>query len=398
MENQQLRTNNESINLFDVFLICLKRKRLIVLGSAVSAMIFLAACLIMTPSYRAVTAIMPPTSSGASTVGALLGQFAGIAGVSAGLPTTTTSGLYMGLLQSQGILDTIIAEYDVMKREKLRTIEEARDFLIKSVLLVDIDMNSGIIKVSADDKDPKRSADMANAFARELKRVFDTLATTEAGKRRIFFEAQIKKTQQDLIKAEVELRNFAENTGAIRIDEQTSAVLQTILALRNTIAAKEVQLQVLQTFAAKNNPDMKRAEKELAVLRNQLKELEAKEEPISSGSLIPTTEVPSLGMEYLRKYRDFKYQEILHELLVKQYEAARLEEAKESSPVQVIHEALVPTRPATPKTILVTLFAGMVGFFLCTMMAFCIELYRAGSRRADFQERFRQLHHFLSRI
>ncbi len=399
METPQKHPEEKEINLLDVFIVCLKRKRLIVLGSAIITVLTIGACLIMTPIYRATTGIMPPTTGGASaTMGQLLGQFAGVASMVLGTPTGTTGNLYVGLLQTEGVLDAIIDKFDVIKRENLKTREDARDFLVKSVLISDVNLDSGIVTLSADDKDPKRSMDMTNTFARELKKVFDSISTTDAGKRRIFFESQLKKTNEDLAKAEVDLRTFAETTGAIRVDEQATATLQVIMGMKSNIASKEVQLEVLKTFAAKDNPDLKRAEQELQSLRDQLKRLEEKQAITTPGAVIPTEEIPSLGMEYLRKYREFKYQEMLYELLVKQYEAARLEEAKESTPVQIIYEAILPTRPAKPKTILVSLIAGGVGFFLCTITAFLMELYHVTSQRPHFKERYRQIHCFMRKV
>jgi tyrosine-protein kinase Etk/Wzc len=398
METPQKLPEQKEINVLDVFIVCLKRKRLIVLGSAILAMLTAAACLIMTPVYRATVGVMPPQSGSSSTMGQLLGQFAGVASMVLGTTTSMTGNLYIGLLQTEGVLDAIIDKFDVIKRENLKTREDARDFLVKNVLVADMNLDSGIVTLSADDANPKRSMDMTTTFASELKKVFDGIATTDAGKRRVFFENQLKKTNDDLAKAEVDLRTFAETTGAIRVDEQATATLSVIMGMKSNIAAKEVSLEVLKTFAAKNNPDLKRAQQELQSLREQLKRLEEKQEIVTPGAVIPTEQIPGLGMEYLRRYREFKYQEMLYELLVKQYEAARLEEAKESTPVQIIYQATLPTRPAKPKTILVTIIAGGVGFFLCTVLAFFMELYHVTSQKQNFRDRYRQLHCFLRRI
>jgi tyrosine-protein kinase Etk/Wzc len=399
METPQKLPEQKEINILDIFIICLKRKRLIVLGSAVLALITAGAGLIMTPMFRATTGFMPPQASGgSSTMGQLLGQFAGVASLVLGTTASTTGNLYVGLLQTEGVLNTIIDKFDVMKVANLKTREDARDFLIKSVLIADMNLDSGIVTISADDPDPKRSMEMTNTFATELKKVFDSIATTDAGKRRVFFENQLNKTNKELANAELSLRNFAETTGAIRVDEQATATLQVIMGMKSTIAGKEVELEVLKTFAAKNNPDMKRAERELQSLRQQLKQLEERQEIVTPGAVIPTEQIPSLGMEYLRRYREFKYQEMLYELLVKQYEAARLEEAKESTPVQIIYEANLPTRPAKPRLFLLTFFAGGLGFFLCSLLAFFIELYKATSEKESFRERYRQLHCFMRRV
>ena len=396
MVAEQLRQADQEINLLDIFIVFLKRKTLIIGGTLALAALTATACLIMSPIYRSTTTVMPPQAGGASSsVGQLLGQFAGVASMVLGSTTGTTGSLYVGLLQTQAVLDPIIDRFNIMKLYGLDTREDARDFVINNILTAETDLESGIISISADDKSPQRAADIANAFAQELKKIFENMATSDAGKRRVFFESQLKTTQENLTRSELAMRSFAETTGAIRIDEQATAALQGIMNLKSNIASKEVQLQVMKTFAAKDNPDLKRSEQELQALKDQLRKLEEKEDESSPNAVIPTEQIPGLGMEYLRKYRDFKYHEMLYELMVKQYEAARLEEAKETAPIQLIHSAIPPTKKAKPKLILLMLLAMGIGFFLTTCAAFAMEFMDSAAQHPENQRRFHDLRSFL---
>jgi uncharacterized protein involved in exopolysaccharide biosynthesis len=69
----------------------------------------------------------------------------------------------------------------------------------------------------------------------------------------------------------------------------------------------------------------------------------------SNDPLMPTGRMPSVGMEYLRKLRDVKYNETLYTLLAKQYELARLDEARDAVVIQVIDKAVQPERKVKPK-------------------------------------------------
>ena len=72
---------------------------------------------------------------------------------------------------------------------------------------------------------------------------------------------------------------------------------------------------------------------------------------------VPAGQLPEAGLQYLRKYRDFKYQETLFEILAKQYEAARLDEAKSAPMVQVIDRAVPPEKKSWPPRAVLTLTA-----------------------------------------
>ena len=73
--------------------------------------------------------------------------------------------------------------------------------------------------------------------------------------------------------------------------------------------------------------------------------------------LTPTSEVPAASLEYLRRMRDVRYQETLFEFMIRQYEMARVDEAKQGQMIQVVDPALVPERRSWPPRTLLTLLA-----------------------------------------
>jgi tyrosine-protein kinase Etk/Wzc len=400
MEPEQLKPEEQEIHLLDLLITCLKHKRLILGGTMGLGLLVLLLCLIMTPVFEGKSGIMPPQSnSGSSTAGQLLGQFAGVASMILGTGGTTTGDLYVGLLKSPAVVDPFIDKFDIMKIYGRATREDARDLVTEQLVVTEVDTKSGIVMVSAFDKDPKRAAEMSNFLAHGLQNLYESLSTSEAAKRRLFFDGQLRKTQEDLNRSEAALASFAEKSGAIRIDEQASAALAGIQGFRNSVALKEVEIEVKKTYASRGNPELKRAQQELDALRFQLKKLEEKDDHNSTtDAIIPTAQIPSLGMEYLRKMRDFKYYEVLYELLVKQYEAARLEEARESNNVQIAFPAVPPERKAKPKTILWTALAIAVGLFLSTFTAFSLEWYHKSAEQPEQRERLENVKKYLKKL
>ena len=365
MEERQIQQEDE-INLFDYLIVLLKRKRLIMGITFGAAIITAIISLIMPPIYRGETKILPP-QQGSSMATQFLSQLG-----SAAVGIKTPNDLYIGLLKSRLVLDGVIDRFKLMELYKTKSRENARRGLADTLKARD-DKKSGIITIGVEDKDPKRAADMANAFVEELKNMNKGLAVTEAGQRRLFFEEQLKDTKEALIKAEDSMEGFQERTGAIKIDEQAKAVIEGIANLRAQIAAKEVGLKVMRTYATPQNPDIQRAEEELRGMREQLGRLETRSGGHNPDPLMPTGRIPALGTEYIRKLREFKYQEALYEILLKQYEAARLDEARDAAIIQVIEKAIPPEKRVKPKRKQMVMIATFSGLFFSVFAAFFME-------------------------
>jgi tyrosine-protein kinase Etk/Wzc len=384
----------DEINLLDYLIVLLKHKKLIVgITLGVAAITAIIVFFIMTPIYRAETRILPPQTGSSSIALSMLSQVAGSAGAQSlteSLGLKSPSDLYVGMLESRTVADKIIDRFNLMELYKADYREDARKELLEDVINAETDSNSSIITIDVDDKDPKRAADMANAFVEELKNLTKGLAVTEASQRRLFFEEQLKDTKMALVKAEEGMQGFQEKTGALQVDEQTKAVIEGIAMLRAQIAAKEVQLRVMRTYATAQNPDLQRAEDELKGLKVELDKLEA-----TGGSghdpIIPTGRMPEVGTEYVRKLRDLKFYEDLYELLTKQYEAAKLDEARYAAVIQVIDKAIPPEKIAKPERILVILIATFGGFFLSIFVAFFAEYKEKASANPENKERFETL-------
>jgi capsule polysaccharide export protein KpsE/RkpR len=179
-----------------------------------------------------------------------------------------------------------------------------------------------------------------------------------------------------LARAEEGIKGYQEKTGAIKIDDQARAVIQGIGSLRAQIAAREVQYKVAQTYATSQNPDLQRIEEELRGLKTELNKLEQKGGN-GHNPLMPTGRMPSVGMEYMRKLRDVKYNETLYELLSKQYELAKLDEARDAIVIQIIDKAVQPERKVKPKKAVIVALSTVSGFMFSILAVFFVERRKA---------------------
>ncbi len=389
---QQLQKH---ITLIDSLIVIVKRKRIIAWITLSSIALAIVISLLMPKTYRAETRILPPQQSSSGTSAQLLNQLSGLGG-SAGLIVgmKTPNDLYVGLLKSRTVLDRIIDRFNLLAVYKTDYREDARRDLLNALNVRD-DRKSGIITIGVEDRKPQRSADMTNAFVEELKNLTQYIAVTEASQRRLFFEEQLKSVKEALIRAEDSLRGYQEKTGAIEIREQTKAVIESVAHLRAQISAKEVELKVLKTYATSRNPDLQKIEEELTGMQEQLAKLESRGGG-SPDALMPTGRMPEAGTGYVRKIRDMKYYETLYELLSKQYEIAKMDEARDAAVIPVIDPAVPPERKLRPKRSILVILVALTGLLLSVIAAFVQESWEDKASRPGVQERIEKLRQYAS--
>jgi uncharacterized protein involved in exopolysaccharide biosynthesis len=231
--------------------------------------------------------------------------------------------------------------------------EARRDLEKASSIMVG---KEGFISISVEDSDRDRATRVANAYVEELRKLTQTLAVTEAGQRRIFFERQLEAAKNNLSDAEQALKETEQKTGLIQLDDQAKSIIEAVVKLRASLATKEVELHAMRLFSTEQNPDLQLGEQQLSGMRAQLAIMEKQTRghgyPVADdnvpASSLPAGNVPEAGLQYVRKLRDVKYAEAMFELLAKQYEAARLDEARTAAVIQVVDPAIEPDSKSGP--------------------------------------------------
>lgn len=357
-------------------LLVIAERKWFILGTALAGgLIFLTVALLLTPSFTATAVIMPPQQQ-QSAASALLGQLGPIAGLAApALGLKTPGDLYIGILGGRTIADHLVQALGLRKVYRAKTMTDARKGLANRS-----SFGSGkdsLIRISVQDADPRRAAALANAYVSELYDQTNRLALTESGQRRLFFERQMETEKRSLADSEAALRSTQEKTGVLQVNAQVESVIQAMARLRAEIVSREVALSSLKNAATVQNPEVVREEAELSTLREQLRKLEASGDPQRPGDpLILTSQVPRAGLEYVRALRELKYHETLFELLSKQYEAARIDEAKDAPVIQIVDPAIPPERKSWPPRALFTIAGACCSGILACLLALIGHRFR----------------------
>ncbi len=363
-----------AISAVELLTLLLRKKRLVAGTTAGAALAALVAAFCLPVWYLAEAIILPPQQQ-QSSIAAFSGAIGTLAGssVASQLGLKSPSDLYIGLLGSRNIADYIVNEFHLKTVYGKKLSSDARKTLSKHVTF-----SSGkdsLIKIAFEDIDPKRAADIANAFVDELYKQNSRLALTDASQRRLFFDEQLAIEREALAKAESDLKDTQQSTGMLAPTGQAEALIRSAAQLRAEIVSREVQLRAMRSFATEQNPQLQLLEEEIKSFKSELAAIEANG---GSGSKFELSagKLPEANLEYLRKFRGLKYHETLYELLAKQYEAARIDEAKQAPLIQVVDRATVPDKKSWPPRALLVCAGALVGFLISSI---CVVI--SGSAR-----------------
>jgi uncharacterized protein involved in exopolysaccharide biosynthesis len=306
---------------------------------------------------------LPPQQQQSSAASALasLGSLAGLAGGAAGIKSPAEQ--YVSLMQSVTVADRLIDKFDLLTVYEAKFRQDARKTLAANSQ-ISVGKKDGLIVVSVEDTNPQQAAAMANQYVEELRRLTQVLAVSEAQQRRVFFEKQLQDAKARLTTAQTVLQDSGFNAGALKAEPKAAA--ESYARLRAELTAAEIRLQTLSSNLAEGAPEVRELTTTVQALRGRLAEQERSEAPPPAGT----------GPNYVSKYREFKYQETLFDLMARQYELARVDESREGALIQVVDAAMPAERKVKPKRSMIALGAAFAGPLLLGLFFIARQRFR----------------------
>lgn len=353
--------DESSIDLVALFQ-TLRRDKKTIFGATLGVFVIATAVAFLLPfRYTSTVSFVPPNLSGSNSMAsALAGQLSAFGAGDLLGGAKNPGDLYAGILRSRSIAGELVKRFDLMSVYRVKKESQAEKILGASTD-VTVDMKSSIVTVNVTAKSPVLAHDLADAYMDALRETNGRLALSQSSQRRLFFGQQLAKEKDDLEDAEVELKKTEEQSGLIAPSGQTETEIRTIAETQAAIAVREVQLAALRDSATEQNPEVIRLKSEIGDLQDQLSRLQSGNGKESTAA-IPTSKVPELQLEYVRKEREVKYHEALFDMLSRQFEAARLDEARDSPELQVLDPASYPDTKSSPKRSYYMLGGLVVGF------------------------------------
>ena len=391
-------TENNQNSILDLLIVVAERKRLVLSITATLAVGSLIVSFILPRRYTATVTLLPPAqnSSMAAALTAQLGSLNGMAALAGGgLGLKNPNDMYVGMFKSRTVEDGMIQRFNLAQEYGVSLASDARKIFQRRTA-VDGSGKDGLIHISVEDRDPRRAAELANGYVEQYRSLSEHLATTEAAQRRLFFERQLETAKDNLANSEEAMKKTEQKTGMLQLDSQARALIESAASLRAQIAAKEVEIQSMATFATGENSQYVQAQQELRALQAQLAKLGGSDTGSDVNLIMPTGRVSEAGLDYVRRLRDVKYNEVIFDILARQYEIAKLDEAKEGSLIQVVDAATPPDKPSSPRRALITIAGTAFGLIIGIFVALLSTVFQRMEDQPELSEKIRRLRKALS--
>ena len=337
--------------------------------------------------YESTASVLPQLESKeSSTLAALLtatGASGMVQNLGLGLPgmPTTPTDVFVAILKSRLMADDVIAKFNLRERYGEDTLVETREELADRVRITVTKEKA--IKVAVEDNDPQIAAEMANFYVANLDRLNRTVNVSKAAQNRAFIERRLAETVESMGKAEDALREFQTKNKTVAVEAQSKVMIEAAAILQAQITAQEVQLQVMKSYLAQDNPEVARVRSSIEELKKQLYIMESGKDGkgmFPGDRLHPAMiTVPELALQFARLFRQVKVQETLFTLLTSQHEQAKIAEARDTPTVQILDAAVPADKRSRPRLLLNVAIAGVFALVGGALLAFFRE-YRAHRR------------------
>lgn len=365
---------DDEISLLDIAITIKQNVRLLVIVPLLAALVAFGISSLITPTYTATTTFLPPQQQQSAAAAMLqgLGALGGLAGVAGGIKNPADQ--YIAFLKSRSVQDALVNRFNLQQRYGSKFHEDALTVLSNKVAISS--GKDGLIKLDVDDADAVFAAKLANAHIEELSKLLSRLAVTEAQQRRAFYEKQLEHAKTKLGEAQSILQRSGIKEGALRAEPRMAA--EVYANLKAEVTAAQVKLQSMRSYLSEQSSEFKLAQANLAALTAQLNKAE-------SSSAV------SADDEYIEKYRNFKYQETLFDMFAKQFELAKLDEAREGAMIQVVDVAQPPERKSNPKKALISILSGMAMGLVMSIYVFARQSWRSVRKNPIMAEKISNL-------
>jgi len=381
MEQQQIPAEQMEgeINLLELLMVLVKRKRLIIALTLAAAVVSVGISLNLPNIYTATARILPPQKEGGNLSSALgqLGGLAAAAGLGGGFGGSAE--LYVTLLKSRTVADSVIKQLDLMKEFNAKTADDARREFAGTVK-VQSAAKDGVITITADHKKPEMAAKLVTVVVEELGRRTVQLNLDKVSNEHSFLEKRLDVAKRDLKKSEDELKIFAQKNKAIKMDDQAKASIEAVAKLQAELASREVQLAAMRSSLTDDSPEIISSLASIDLLKRELVKLGGSGSGVGEG--IPSVgNIPNLTLELTRRMREVKIQEAILEQLTKQNELEKINEHRDTSSLQIVDEAVVPDRKSKPKRSMIVVMSTFSVFIVSIFAAFLLEYIEKLSER-----------------
>jgi len=388
--------NENSNGNFWLFLELMARRRNFILSFVlILTLIAVVVSFVLPKKYKATAILLPPKDFTTVTPGG--GYLSDAVSLTKGvhLPMMVTpSDVYARMLKSNTIAERIIEQFKLMDYYQTGNFTDTYEALMfySDFRVSDV----GLLEVSFIDMDPTRSAEIANAFIKELENVNRDIVIDRIKQNKNFIGERLENVKEELDSSRHAFEEFQVTNKAIDFGEQTRLAIEQAVSLKIRMAELDLNIKLKETKLGKDHTDLKELKQQYETVKNQLDILE-NNNPDSSFFSLPISAIPSLRGKYEMLYSRVRVNESLYRILLEQYEQVKFQEQEKTPVLSVLDWARTPEVRYSPRRTLIVFSTFALSLLLSILLAAFIEFYYRLEKTSpeDYKRLSMFLHSFL---
>jgi tyrosine-protein kinase Etk/Wzc len=306
--------------------------------------------------YSATVTFLPPAGESGMSALSLMNLSAATLSLGGGASAEQVEVVF----QSNATKRRIIDEFNLIKYFELEKSKNpfvlAAKRLKKYVILESVEKGGlGMTKtvsysITCYNPSPDTAKMMADFTFAIVDSVICEISIDKAQRNRMFVERQIAFQNEKMDSLQTVFQAFQNTHKAYDVPEQAKLSLQAYADLKAAALLNELKIASIRNEFTGQTHEMSELKRNQRVYDAKLKEYETGESP----NVIPSLDRSSkLFPEYAKMLRDIEVQNQLILLLTKEFEQARLQEARDVSPLIIVDPPFVPEYKARPGRLLV---------------------------------------------
>ena len=373
-------TTGKNKSFEDFLIVILRHGRLIFWNTIIVTICAVIISLFMDKWFTSTASIIPPKKKGGifGDIGSFSSTIKDLSKTLGKLGAASDETYdYLVILQSRTAAEKVVNKFNLRNVYKIDADKPFEDVLSELEDNVKFKVeDEGNITINVSDKDPQRAADMANYYAEILNEISVKLGTSEARNNRLFVERRYEQVIVDLARAEEDVKKFSEKYNIYAIEEQTKAAIEAAAQLKAQIELTEIELGVMQRSLGQNNPLIPGVKLKIEEMNKKLRSMKFGDINLKDAELnlfVPFTNLPEVGVKYIRNMREFEIQNKLLEFILPIYEQAKIEEQKNLPVALVLDKAVPAQKKSSPKRAIIVIASMLLSFLLSAIFALLLN-------------------------
>lgn len=356
----------ENFNKLDfrrIIKLLIRDKSIFLFNLIVISILLLVISLVIPEKFSSYALILPPEDIiDPLTYGySGIGEAATSSFKSALMGTNTTSEVWANVLKSRRVLRQVIQELDLFNKWETKYIEDTYEILSNMISI--IITPEGIITISVINEDKYLARDIVNELIINLDKVNQELIQNTATNKVIFLEKRLFQVKDSLHSIEQYMSDYNIEHGIINLELETEPIIEALSSLKAQEIIVEAELAGYRTEQTIIHPQRRSAEAKLAFIREKINQIErAGGEGLGLGFSVPLESIPEISILYTRVKRDYIIQNTLYELLVQEYERAKINEQRNLSTLKIIDYPEIAQKKSWPRRSVFIFLGIILGF------------------------------------